>query len=44
MIREGHMQDRTDMLDAFYGQANEDTRLSRSRHGQLEYGSGDLIG
>ena len=31
------MQDRTEMLDAFYGQANEDTRLSRSRHGQLEY-------
>ncbi len=31
------MEDRIDMLGAFYGQANEDTRLSRSRHGQLEH-------
>lgn len=31
------MEDRTEMLNIFYGQANEETRLSRSRHGQLEY-------
>ncbi len=29
--------DRTEMIDRFYGACAEDTRLSRSRHGQLEY-------
>ena len=29
--------ERTKMLDQFYGQTDEDTRLLRSRHGQLEY-------
>ena len=31
------MSTRTEMLSNFYDQANEDTRLQRSRHGQLEY-------
>ena len=31
------MSTRTEMLSSFYDQANEDTRLQRSRHGQLEY-------
>lgn len=31
------MDTRTQMLTSFYTQGDEDTRLSRSRHGQLEY-------
>ena len=31
------MSTRTEMLSSFYDQANEDTRLQRSRHGQLEH-------
>ena len=31
------MKTRTDIVSDFYSQANEDTRLIRSRHGQLEY-------
>ena len=29
--------ERTQMISEFYGQTDEDARLSRSRHGQLEY-------
>ena len=29
--------ERIEMINDFYGQTNEDDRLSRSRHGQLEY-------
>lgn len=31
------MNSRKEMLDSFYDRAEEDTRLRRSRHGQLEY-------
>ena len=31
------MSTRTDMLSGFYERADEDSRLLRSRHGQLEY-------
>lgn len=31
------MSSRIDMINSFYNSVNEDTRLQRSRHGQLEY-------
>lgn len=31
------MSERLDILNSFYGQSQEDTRLESSRHGQLEY-------
>ena len=31
------MDKRVDMLNEFYDKYDEDTRVSRSRHGQLEY-------
>lgn len=31
------MDKRIEMLNEFYGEYDEDTRVSRSRHGQLEY-------
>ena len=31
------MSSRIEIMQSFYGQADEDTRLQRSRHGQLEY-------
>ena len=31
------MSSRTEIIQSFYGQADEDTRLQRTRHGQLEY-------
>lgn len=31
------MSERIKMLESFYGRTDEDTRLKRSRHGQLEY-------
>ena len=31
------MGTRKEIVSGFYAQANEDTRLRRSRHGQLEY-------
>ena len=31
------MRTRKEILSSFYGQTDEDGRLKRSRHGQLEY-------
>ena len=31
------MSTRTEIVSSFYRQADEDSRLQRSRHGQLEY-------
>ena len=31
------MSTRKEIVSGFYGQADEDSRLKRSRHGQLEY-------
>ena len=37
VLSEEYMSTRTDIVSGFYDQADEDSRLRRSRHGQLEY-------